>query len=71
MRWYHERPDSRGYPDRLRGPWIPAEAKILAVSAAYAGMVLDKPTDPARSPEQSPGEPEPRESTCLGPVSSD
>ncbi len=46
VRWHHERPDGRGYPDRLRGAWIPLEAKILAVSQAYAAMVLDQPRRP-------------------------
>src|SRR3712207_7956690 len=32
VRWHHERPDGRGYPDKLRDPWIPVEAKILAVA---------------------------------------
>lgn len=41
VRWHHERPDGRGYPDRLRGPWIPLEAKILAVAQAHANLVLD------------------------------
>jgi HD-GYP domain-containing protein (c-di-GMP phosphodiesterase class II) len=43
VRWHHERPDGRGYPDKLRGSWIPLEAKILAVAQAYAAMVLDQP----------------------------
>lgn len=43
VRWHHERPDGRGYPDKLRGTWIPLEAKILAVAQDYADMVLDKP----------------------------
>ncbi len=46
VRWHHERPDGRGYPDKLRGPWIPLEAKILAVAQAYAAMVLDQPSRP-------------------------
>lgn len=46
VRWHHERPDGRGYPDRLRGPWIPLEARILAVAQAYAAMVLDQPRRP-------------------------
>ncbi len=46
VRWHHERPDGRGYPDKLRGPWIPQEAKILAVAQAYAAMVLDGPSRP-------------------------
>jgi hypothetical protein len=46
VRWHHERPDGRGYPDKLRGAWIPLEAKILAVAQAYAAMVLDQPHRP-------------------------
>ncbi|QYJ14242.1 hypothetical protein Rxycam_00038 [Rubrobacter xylanophilus DSM 9941] len=40
VRYHHERPDGRGYPQGLRGPWIPLESKILAVAEAYAAMVL-------------------------------
>ncbi len=46
VRWHHERPDGRGYPDKLRGSWIPLEAKILTVAQAYAAMVLDQPYRP-------------------------
>jgi len=46
VRWHHERPDGRGYPDKLRGPWIPLEAKILSVAQAYAAMILDQPRRP-------------------------
>jgi HD-GYP domain-containing protein (c-di-GMP phosphodiesterase class II) len=46
VRWHHERPDGRGYPDKLRGSWIPLEARILAVAQAYAAMVLDQPRRP-------------------------
>jgi HD-GYP domain-containing protein (c-di-GMP phosphodiesterase class II) len=46
VRWHHERPDGRGYPDKLRGAWIPLEAKILTVAQAYAAMVLDQPRRP-------------------------
>jgi HD domain len=49
VRWHHERPDGRGYPDKLRGPWIPLEARILAVAQAYAAMVLDQPSRPGMS----------------------
>lgn len=49
VRWHHERPDGRGYPDKLRGAWIPLEAKILAVAQAYAAMILDKPQTPGLS----------------------
>jgi hypothetical protein len=46
VRWHHERPDGRGYPDKLRGSWIPLEAKILAVAQAYAAMMLNQPRRP-------------------------
>jgi HD-GYP domain-containing protein (c-di-GMP phosphodiesterase class II) len=49
VRWHHERPDGRGYPDKLRAPWIPLEAKILAVAQAYSAMVLDQPSRPGMS----------------------
>jgi HD-GYP domain-containing protein (c-di-GMP phosphodiesterase class II) len=49
VRWHHERLDGRGYPDKLRAPWIPLEAKILAVAQAYAAMVLDQPSRPGIS----------------------
>lgn len=50
VRWHHERPDGRGYPDKLRGSWIPLEAKILAVAQAYAAMILDQPSRPGMEP---------------------
>ena len=53
VRWHHERPDGRGYPDKLRGPWIPLEARILTVAQAYAAMVLDQPRRPAMPPAQA------------------
>ena len=53
VRWHHERPDGRGYPDKLRAPWIPVEAKILAVAQAYAAMVLDRPHRPGVGPAEA------------------
>ncbi|MDQ4128255.1 MAG: HD domain-containing protein [Actinomycetota bacterium] len=53
VRWHHERPDGRGYPDKLRGSWIPLEAKILAVAQAYAAMVLDQPRRSGMKPEEA------------------
>jgi HD-GYP domain-containing protein (c-di-GMP phosphodiesterase class II) len=53
VRWHHERPDGRGYPDNLRGSWIPLEAKILAVAQAYAAMVLDQPRRPGLVPAEA------------------
>jgi HD domain len=53
VRWHHERPDGRGYPDKLRGPWIPLEARILAVAQAYAAIVLDQPRRPGMEPVEA------------------
>ncbi len=55
VRWHHERPDGRGYPDKLRGPWIPLEAKILAVAQSYAAMILDQPRQPGMEPADARG----------------
>ena len=53
VRWHHERPDGRGYPDKLRGRWIPLEAKILGVAQAYAAMIMDQPRRPGMEPEKA------------------
>ena len=53
VRWHHEREDGTGYPDKLRGEWIPLEAKILAVCGAYAALVLDGPASPGLSPQEA------------------
>ena len=53
VRWHHERPDGRGYPDKLRGAWIPLEARILSVAQAYAAMVLDQPRRPGMKPAEA------------------
>ncbi len=46
VRWHHEREDGTGYPDRLRGKWMPLEAKILATVSLYASLILDGPHSP-------------------------
>ncbi len=56
VRWHHERIDGRGYPDKLRGSWIPFESKILAVAQAYAAMVLDQPRRPGMKPSEARAE---------------
>ena len=50
VRWHHERVDGTGYPDRLRGEWLPLEAKVLATASSYAALVLDNPHRPGFSP---------------------
>lgn len=53
VRWHHEREDGTGYPDRLRGDWIPPEAKVLAACETYASLVLDGPHSPGLSPHEA------------------
>lgn len=53
VRWHHEREDGSGYPDRLRGGWIPVESKIVALAAYYSKLVLDKPHRRGMSSEKA------------------
>ena len=53
VRWHHESVDGTGYPDKLRGGWIPLEAKILAACSVYAARVLDGPSSPGLSPQEA------------------
>ena len=53
VRWHHEREDGTGYPDRLRGNWIPLEAKILAVCGTYSSLVIDGPRNPGLEPREA------------------
>ena len=46
---HHERWDGTGYPFRLEGERIPAEARIVAVADALVAMTSDRPYRPARS----------------------
>jgi HD-GYP domain-containing protein (c-di-GMP phosphodiesterase class II) len=50
---HRERPDGGGYPRGLRGEQIPLEARILAVSDAYAAIVSDRAHRLARSHEEA------------------
>ena len=43
IRWHHERPDGRGYPDGLRGAQIPLAARVLAVADAFDAMTSTRP----------------------------
>jgi HD-GYP domain-containing protein (c-di-GMP phosphodiesterase class II) len=40
---HHERWDGQGYPRKIAGKNIPAEARIIAVADAFEAMVKDRP----------------------------
>lgn len=53
VRWHHEKVDGTGYPDRLKGTWIPLEARILAASETYSAMILAAPHSHALTPHEA------------------
>ncbi len=53
---HHERPDGRGYPRGLAGEQIPLEARIVAVTEAYAAMTSERPYRPALDHADACGE---------------
>jgi two-component system cell cycle response regulator len=48
-----ERWDGSGYPDGLTGVQIPAGSRAVAVCAAYAAMVAERPHSVAMRPERA------------------
>lgn len=43
IKHHHERPDGRGYPDKLRGKKIPLGAAIIAVADSFDAMTSNRP----------------------------
>jgi HD-GYP domain-containing protein (c-di-GMP phosphodiesterase class II) len=50
---HRERPDGRGYPRGLFRGQIPVEARILAVTQAYAAMTSDRPYRVTRTHQEA------------------
>ena len=42
-RWHHERVDGNGYPDGLKGIYIPDMVKIISIADSYDAMTKDRP----------------------------
>jgi len=43
IRYHHERPGGRGYPEHLKGADIPLGAKIISVADGFDAMTTDRP----------------------------
>lgn len=52
-RWHHERYDSRGYPDGLKGDEIPISAQIVSVADVYDALVSERVYKKAYSHEKA------------------
>jgi putative nucleotidyltransferase with HDIG domain len=53
VRHHHERWDGKGYPDRLRGEWIPRSARLFAVIDVYDALTSDRPYRAAMRSDQA------------------
>jgi HD-GYP domain-containing protein (c-di-GMP phosphodiesterase class II) len=53
VRHHHERWDGTGYPDRLRGEWIPRPARLFAVIDVYDALTSDRPYRASMSHEEA------------------
>jgi diguanylate cyclase (GGDEF)-like protein/PAS domain S-box-containing protein len=67
VRHHHERYDGTGYPDRLAGPDIPIEARIIAAADTYCAMTSDRVYSAAKTPEEAAAELERSAGTHLDP----
>jgi putative nucleotidyltransferase with HDIG domain len=56
IRHHHERWDGEGYPDRLAGPEIPADACLVGLADAWDAMTTDRPYRPALTVEEAAAE---------------
>jgi putative nucleotidyltransferase with HDIG domain len=59
VRWHHERPDGRGYPDELSDAEIPEGAAIIALADTWDVMTISRPYSRPKGREEALRE-------CLG-----
>ncbi|HWB53945.1 MAG TPA: HD-GYP domain-containing protein [Tepidisphaeraceae bacterium] len=52
VRWHHEKPNGRGYPDGLKGDEIPVIARIAAVADWFDALITDRPYRKAFAPDE-------------------
>ncbi len=50
VRWHHERPNGKGYPDGLKGEQLPLLPRIVAVTDVFDALSTPRPYRPALSP---------------------
>ena len=43
VRYHHEQPNGRGYPEGLKGDEVPVGSRILACADAFDAMTSDRP----------------------------
>ncbi|MDB4897123.1 MAG: diguanylate cyclase and metal dependent phosphohydrolase, partial [Firmicutes bacterium] len=55
VRWHHEWISGGGYPDGLKGPEIPLDARIIGVADAFDAMTSDRPYRSALSRSEALG----------------
>ena len=68
---HHERYDGFGYPDGIKGEYIPLGARILAVADSFDAMTTDRPYRPAMSMEYALGELQKNRNTQFCPLAVD
>lgn len=52
VRWHHERPNGKGYPDGLEGDRLPLLPRIVAVADCLDALSTPRPYRPAVSPSE-------------------
>ncbi len=52
VRWHHERPNGKGYPDGLAGKQLPLLPRIVAVADVFDALSTPRPYRPAFSPSK-------------------
>ena len=46
-RWHHEKWDGKGYPDGLKGNYIPISAQVVSMADVYDALVSERVYKPA------------------------
>ncbi|MEW6250088.1 MAG: HD domain-containing phosphohydrolase [Planctomycetota bacterium] len=52
VRWHHERPNGRGYPDGIGGKDLPLLPRLVAVTDVFDALTTARPYRPPLRPEQ-------------------